>query len=127
MADMFGIDQIGFGRLLRSLREQKHLPLWKVASTAMMDSTLLSKIEVGARLPTSEQTAALAKFFGADALEFESMRIAEKFLLDNADNGAAVAMAIARIHENAMHLSVNRKRVPVKYRARTVNKSTKKR
>jgi hypothetical protein len=76
-----------------------------------MDSTLLSKIELGRRLPTQEQTAALAKFFDADVNEFESMRMAEKFLNDNGHNPAAAALAATRIHETAGEYFVKTKRV----------------
>jgi transcriptional regulator with XRE-family HTH domain len=74
-----------------------------------MDSALLSKIELGLRLPTSEQTAALARFFGVDVDELESMRMAEKFHSDNGHNPAAAALAVARIHESAGEYRVKRK------------------
>lgn len=74
-----------------------------------MDSTRLSKIELGQRLPTHEQTAALARFFGADANELESMRMAEKFLSDNGHNPAAATLAAARIREGAGEYLVKRK------------------
>ena len=92
-----------------------------------MDSTLLSKIELGQRLPTFEQTAALAKYFRVDATEFESMRIAEKFLNDHGHNPAAAALALARIQETTASALVNRKRAAVNYRAAPVRKSKKKR
>jgi transcriptional regulator with XRE-family HTH domain len=91
------------------LREEKSLPLWKVAHVAEMDSTGLSKIELGQRLPTPEQTAALAKFFGVALTELESMRMAEKFLRDNGHNPEAAALAGARIRESAGEYSVKRK------------------
>ena len=74
-----------------------------------MDSTQLSKIELGQRLPTQEQTAALASFFGADLNDLESMRMAEKFHSDNGHNPAAAALAAARIHERAGEYLVKRK------------------
>jgi transcriptional regulator with XRE-family HTH domain len=95
---------------LRALREKGNLPLWKVAHAAEMDSTLLSKIELRQRLPTPEQTAALAKFFGADCTELESMRMAEKFLSDNGHNPAAAALAAVRIRENAGEYFAKKKR-----------------
>jgi transcriptional regulator with XRE-family HTH domain len=83
--------------------------LWKVAHAAEMDSTLLSKIELGQRLPTSEQTALLARFFGVGETELESIRMAEKFLTDNGHNLAAAAIAAARIHESAGHYFAKRR------------------
>jgi transcriptional regulator with XRE-family HTH domain len=75
-----------------------------------MDSTLLSKIELGQRLPTHEQTAALAKFFDVDVTELEGMRMAEKFLSDNGHNPAAAALAAARIRESTGEYFMKRKR-----------------
>lgn len=119
-------DSTTLGATLRRQREDRALPLWKVASAAEMDSTLLSKIELGQRLPTQEQAAALAKFFGVDPIELESMRMAEKFLHDNGHNPAAAALALARIQETAGSDFVNRKRTAVNYRTKPVQKSKKK-
>jgi transcriptional regulator with XRE-family HTH domain len=119
--------QLGFGQLLRTLREERRLPLRTVAHAADMDSTLLSKIELALRLPTEEQTLALAKFFGADAIEFESLRIAEKFLQDNGHNREAAALALARIQESRITAPVNKKRVHVNYRVKPVHKPKKRR
>jgi transcriptional regulator with XRE-family HTH domain len=102
-------DSTRLGLSLRALREKGNLPLWKVAHAAQMDSTQLSKIELGQRLPTHEQTAALAKFFDVDATELESMRMAEKFLSDNGHNPAAAALAVARIHDSAGEYFVKKK------------------
>jgi transcriptional regulator with XRE-family HTH domain len=78
-----------FGEWLRQLREEKELPLRAVAAAAEMDQAHLSKIELGQRLPTPEQTAALAKFFRQNPTTMEARRIAEKFRLEHADNPAA--------------------------------------
>ena len=102
---------VGLGCLLRSLRVKKDLRLWNVAHAAKMDSTHLSKIELGQRLPTPEQTAALAKFFAVDADMLESMRMAEKFLSDNGHNPQAAALAAARIRESAGEYFVKTRRI----------------
>ncbi|CAN5434985.1 hypothetical protein BH20VER3_BH20VER3_14700 [soil metagenome] len=114
------------GEILRRAREERSLPLWKIAHTAEMDSTLLSRIERGQRLPTAAQTAALAKFFRVNADEWEGMRIAEKFLSDHGHNPAAAALALTRIQETAGSNFVNKKRVAVNYRTKAVQKSKKK-
>ena len=106
------------GGILREFREARQLPLWKVAHAAEMDSTLLSKIELGQRLPTQQQATALAKFFGVDVTELESMRIAEKFLNENGDNPAAAALAVARIRESAGEYFVKTKRIRVSKRTK---------
>jgi transcriptional regulator with XRE-family HTH domain len=52
-----------FAKWLRSLREQQGVPLRVVAAAAGMDSTLLSKIELGNRLPTHTQAESLAGYY----------------------------------------------------------------
>ena len=88
-----------FGEWLRGLREAKELPLRAVAAAAQMDQAHLSKVELGQRLLTTGQAAAIAKFFALDANEFEARRIVEKFRLEHADNPAA-EQAINMLHED---------------------------
>ena len=88
-----------FGEWLRSLREAKGLPLRVVAAAAEMDQAHLSKAELGQRLLTTEQAAAIAKFFDIDSNEAEARRIIEKFRLEHADNPAA-ERAIHMLHED---------------------------
>lgn len=78
-----------FGGWLRGLREAKKLPLRVVAAAAEMDQAHLSKVELGQRLLTAEQAAAIANFYGLDANEIEARRIVEKFHLAHANNPAA--------------------------------------
>jgi hypothetical protein len=54
-----------------------------------MDSTLLSKVELGRRLPTEAQTTALAGFFAVPADEMQARRIADKFWNEHRDTPAA--------------------------------------
>ena len=88
-----------FGEWLRGLREAKELPLRVVAAAAEMDQAHLSKAELGQRLLTTEQAAAIAKFFKIDANEIEARRIVERFRLEHADNPAA-EQAINMLHED---------------------------
>ncbi len=78
-----------FGEWLREMRDEKDVPLRVVASAAEMDQAHLSKVELGHRIPTEKQAAALARYFGMDLHEMEARRIAEKFRQDFADNPAA--------------------------------------
>jgi transcriptional regulator with XRE-family HTH domain len=79
------------------MREERGLPLWKCAAVAELDSTLLSKIELGHRLPSRRQLLALAAFYRADALALEARRIAEEMLKLHGDNPALpAATAIIR-------------------------------
>jgi len=88
------------GAWLRELRQDKDLPLRTVAAAAEMDSTLLSKIELGQRLPTESQAKALATFFGVPLDDFEAKRITARFWQENNSNPAA-AKAAAMIRESA--------------------------
>ncbi len=114
---------LALGATIRRLRETQDAPLWKVAAAAEMDSTQLSKIERGQRLPTPQQTAALARYFAIEPNELESLRMAAKFAQQNGHNPAAASLAIARIHETAGPGFVNTKRTTVNYRPKAVQKS----
>jgi len=95
------------GREIRRLREARELALREVAAATGMDLAHLHKIEQGQRLPTAEQCAALARFFGQPAADWEAHRIAAKFWKDHADN-PAVTKAVLMIQETAPAYVVNK-------------------
>lgn len=66
------------GEWLRQSREARGLTLAVVAEAVGVDLTLVSKVELGQRLLSAEQAAALARFFGADPAETEARRVAEE-------------------------------------------------
>jgi transcriptional regulator with XRE-family HTH domain len=68
-----------FGEWLRQLREEKGELLREVAADVEMDVAHLSKIELGQRAPTEEQSLRLAKFFGVPAKDMQARWIAERF------------------------------------------------
>jgi transcriptional regulator with XRE-family HTH domain len=80
---------LGLGGHLRRLREARGVPLRVVAAAVGMDQAHLSKGELGQRIPTAEQTAALARYFQQDPVELEARRIAAKFRQAHAQNPAA--------------------------------------
>jgi transcriptional regulator with XRE-family HTH domain len=86
--------------MLRGLRLSRDVPLRVVAAAAEMDSTLLSKVELNQRIPTSQQTAALARFFGVPLVELEAKRIATKFRQDFGESAVANE-AVLLLHEQA--------------------------
>ena len=90
-----------FGEWLRQMRENKEVPLRVVAAAAEMDQAHLSKAELGQRLLTAEQAAAIAKYFKVDATEMEAHRIAEKFRTEHAENPAA-AQALQFLNDAAL-------------------------
>lgn len=95
------------GQWLRTLRKSRKLPLWSVASAAGMDSTLLSKIELGQRLPTEDQTRSFADFFKVSSKEMEAMRLAERFWAECGDS-PAIGKAVLLIREHVSEYRVGR-------------------
>jgi len=71
-----------FGEHIRSLRDEQHLPLRKVAAFLDIDTSILSKMERGERPMNSEQIKKLAKYFDVDAKklyqEYLSEEVAKK-------------------------------------------------
>jgi transcriptional regulator with XRE-family HTH domain len=54
------------GQQIRHLREERGLPLRKVAAALDIDQSILSKIERGERRATKEQILQIARIFGVD-------------------------------------------------------------
>lgn len=67
-----------FGELVRVLRNQRGEPLRVVAAAVKIDSTLLSKLERGARFPTEPQIARFAKYFDIAQAELTARVLADK-------------------------------------------------
>lgn len=88
------------GPWLRRLRTERQLVLRQVAAAVDMDMAHLSKVELGDRLPTPEQTARLAHFYEIPASEMEAARMAGKFLRDLRNNPAA-SRALEIVQESA--------------------------
>lgn len=57
---------ITLGYILRHIREEKQLPLQKVSEYSGIDPTLLSKIETGKRIASTEQVLKLARVYNFD-------------------------------------------------------------
>lgn len=68
------------GRYLRELRKEKEETLHQVSKGTDIDSPMLSKIERGERLPTSEQLKRLAKFYKVSETSLKVKHTAEKIL-----------------------------------------------
>ena len=102
---------VRLGDWLCELREGLGLPLRAVAEATDMDLAHLHKIEQGHRLPTEEQTSALAQFFKLDQTDTQARRIAEKFRQDFAENPAAKE-AISMLAEAAEFYTAHGKSAP---------------
>jgi transcriptional regulator with XRE-family HTH domain len=89
-----------FSAWLRSLREQGGTSLRVVAAAADLDSTLLSKLELGDRLPTDQQAAALARHYGLAGAEMRRRLLAARILHDYGDD-PVLSDAISIVREEA--------------------------
>lgn len=58
-----------FGDYIRELREEKNLPLRKVAAFLDIDTSVLSKIERGERQATKENVIKIAEFFSLNEVQ----------------------------------------------------------
>ena len=54
------------GRILKEIRKDRNIPLLSVQQRSGIDQTLLSRIENGHRLPTTEQLKLLSQIYGFD-------------------------------------------------------------
>jgi transcriptional regulator with XRE-family HTH domain len=89
------------GEKLRDLRQERDEPLRVVAAAIEVDSSLLSKIEHGERLPTEQQLEKLAKHFDIPLGEIAALAIAEKIITSYASDTTtlqALKIAEARIN-----------------------------
>lgn len=89
------------GKKLRDLRQERSEPLRVVAAVMEVDSSLLSKIEHGERLPTKQQLEKLAKHFGIPLKDLTALAIAEKIVSSYASDTTtlqALKIAEARIN-----------------------------
>jgi HTH-type transcriptional regulator, competence development regulator len=92
---------VPFGEWLRQLRETKAILQRDVAAAADMDVAVLSKIELGQRVATEDQTRNLAKFFGVNETEAQARRMVEKFRQEGEENPEAARRAVCILAEGA--------------------------
>jgi transcriptional regulator with XRE-family HTH domain len=65
-----------------------------------MDQAHLSKIELGQRVPTEEQTAKLARFFGVGETDMQARRIAERFRQELQHDSVVAREAVLMLAES---------------------------
>ena len=107
-----------FANWLRSLREQQGVPLRVVAAATDLDSTLLSKIELGDRLPTDKQAEALASYYKIPDDEMRRRVVAGRIMQQFGDD-PVLRDAISIVREEAGGGSAPLPpRKPVTYRAK---------
>lgn len=107
-----------FANWLRSLRETQGVPLRVVAASSDLDSTLLSKIELGDRLPTDAQAKALARYYKIPAAEMRRRVVAGRIMQQFGDD-PVLHDAISIVREEAGGAPAPLPpRKPVTYRAK---------
>ncbi len=89
-----------FGETVRALRKEKKQPLRVVAAALGIDSTLLSKIERGERLPTEAQLVKLAKYFGLALEEVRAQVIADRIVSEYGHHSTTL-QAVRIVRERA--------------------------
>lgn len=80
---------MSIGEQIRKLREDKGLPLRKVAAELDIDQSILSKIERGERKATKEQIIKIAKIFKVDEKELLINYLSDRVLYDLKDEDLA--------------------------------------
>ncbi len=78
------------GERIRELREEKQLPLRKVAAYLDIDQAILSKLERGQRNATREQVVKLAEYFKIEESDFLISWLSDKLVYDVADEQVAL-------------------------------------
>lgn len=100
--------QESLGKRFRDLRQERKEPLRVVAAAVEIDSSLLSKIEHGERLPTEQQLEKFAKYFEISLEELTAQAIAEKIVSSYASNTTTLqALKIAESRINAYLVNKN--------------------
>ena len=85
-----------FGEIIKSLREEKDLPLRKVAAYLDIDQAILSKFEHGTRMPNRELVIKMAQYFKTDKKKLLVKWLAQKVVYEIEDDPLALeAMIIA--------------------------------
>jgi len=98
------------GAWFRQARNERKLPIRAIAAAAEMDQALLSKVELGQRLPTEEQAGKIARHLGIDETKVIGRLFAERFIRDHKDRPAAAQEAISILGEQAPVYASARKR-----------------
>lgn len=80
---------LSIGEHIRKLREERKLPLRKVAAELDIDQSVLSKIERGERRASKEQIIQIARIFSVEEKELIINYLSDKVLYDLKDEDLA--------------------------------------
>lgn len=96
------------GEKLRNIREEKELPLRKVAALLDIDVAILSKMERGERKITKEVVLKLANLYNEDQDELLILFLSDKLLYEIQDEALGM-QALKVTEERAKYLEANKK------------------
>lgn len=97
------------GEKLRHIREEKELPLRKVAALLDIDVAILSKMERGERRITKEVVLKLADIYGYDADDLLVLFLSDKILYEIQDEDLGIE-ALKVAEERAKYIKANKKK-----------------
>lgn len=97
------------GEKLRNIREEKELPLRKVAALLDIDVAILSKMERGERKITKEVVLKLADIYNYNADELLVLFLSDKILYEIQDEDLGIE-ALKVAEERAKYIKVNKKK-----------------
>lgn len=96
------------GEKLRCIREEKELPLRKVAALLDIDVAILSKMERGERKITKEVVLKLADIYDYNADELLVSFLSDKILFEIQDEDLGIE-ALKVAEERAKYIKANKK------------------
>ena len=97
------------GEKLRHIREEKELPLRKVAALLDIDVAILSKMERGERRITKEVVLKLADIYGYNADELLVSFLSDRILYEIQDEDLGIE-ALKVAEERAKYIKANKKK-----------------
>jgi len=97
------------GEKLRHIREEKELPLRKVAALLDIDVAILSKMERGERKIKKEVVLKLADIYGYNADELLVSFLSDKILYEIQDEDLGIE-ALKVAEERAKYIKANKKK-----------------
>lgn len=100
-----------FGEIIRTLRLKQNVPLRVIAAAVEIDSTLLSRFELGERFPTDEQLKRFADYFHIPLEEFAAQLIADR-IIASYGNDEVTSKAAAIVQERIAEYRVKSDKKP---------------
>ncbi len=97
------------GEKLRHIREEKELPLRKVAALLDIDVAILSKMERGERRITKEVVLKLADLYNCNADDLLVLFLSDKILYEIQDEDLGIE-ALKVAEERAKYIKANKKK-----------------